>query len=205
MTTRLILTVVLLAALPASVGADGGAGPEREAVAPVGGNGALLLGRDRSNGLFFLLQGSRRPEAVRGASVADGGAAWSPTGRLVAFTDDSGVGPHVAIARRPSRTSVRLRGSWGLLDWQPLCTLRGAPGADRIRARARADLVCGFRRADVIHGGAGQDRLFGEEGDDRFLARDGEFDVVGCGTGRDTVLADRGDLVGFDCEQVVRR
>jgi hypothetical protein len=55
-----------------------------------------------------------------------------------------------------------------------------------------------------MEGGAGQDRLFGEEGNDRFLARDGEFDVIGCGPGRDTVLADRQDLVGVDCE-VVRR
>jgi hypothetical protein len=36
------------------------------------------------------------------------------------------------------------------------------------------------------------------------VARDGEFDVVGCGPGRDRVVADRGDLVGVDCERVSR-
>ena len=43
------------------------------------------------------------------------------------------------------------------------------------------------------------------EGNDRIVARDGRYDVIGCGPGRDSVLADRGDLVGSDCEQVVRR
>jgi hypothetical protein len=56
----------------------------------------------------------------------------------------------------------------------------------------------------VITGGPGNDKLFGEEGDDRILARDRAFDVVGCGPGRDTVVADAGDLVGRDCELVRR-
>lgn len=59
-----------------------GAGAKREAVAPVGGNGALLLGRSGSDALFVLHQGSRRPEVVRGVSVAENhAAAWSPDGR----------------------------------------------------------------------------------------------------------------------------
>jgi hypothetical protein len=48
------------------------------------------------------------------------------------------------------------------------------------------------------------DRLFGQQGDDRIDARDGGFDGVGCGPGRDVALADRADLVGVDCERVVR-
>ena len=372
MTTRLALSVLVMALLLAGTAA--GAGARLDAVTPVGGNGALLLGRDRSDLLFLLRPGSRRPEVVRGVFHAGGGAAWSPdghrlavasdaglaifdprtrgrkliassgagpnwspdgsrvaysargviwiktlglararrfargsdpswspdgkaiayrgrsgifvkalagrtrrvlrdysdpsctvghytpawspsgvgiaftasfvcsneagevsdsteiaktgspptslaggnedgpwgpvwspNGRLLAFTDDSGVGPHVAITRPRRRASIRLRGFWEPLDWQPLCTLRGGSGADRIRARTNADLACGFRGDDVIEGGAAQDRLFGEEGNDRFLARDGEFDVVGCGPGSDTVVADRQDLVGRDCERVVRR
>jgi Ca2+-binding RTX toxin-like protein len=58
---------------------------------------------------------------------------------------------------------------------------------------------------DEITGGAGRDRLFGEDGADRILAQDGEFDVVGCGAGRDSVVADSSDLVGLDCERVSRR
>lgn len=43
------------------------------------------------------------------------------------------------------------------------------------------------------------------EGDDRFCAGDGEFDVVGRGPGCDTVEADAHDLVGADCERLVRK
>ena len=57
----------------------------------------------------------------------------------------------------------------------------------------------------MISGGGGQDRIFGEDGDDRILAQDGAFDVIGCGAGRDTVFADRIDLVAVDCETVSRR
>jgi hypothetical protein len=66
------------------------------------------------------------------------------------------------------------------------------------------ELLCGLAGADLVRGGGGRDRLFGAEGDDRIDARDGVFDVVGCGAGRDTVTADRGDLVGADCERVRR-
>jgi Ca2+-binding RTX toxin-like protein len=66
-------------------------------------------------------------------------------------------------------------------------------------------LICGLAGDDTIDGNGGRDRLFGESGNDRFLARNGSFDVIGCGPGRDTVIADRIDLVGPDCERVSRR
>jgi hypothetical protein len=47
--------------------------------------------------------------------------------------------------------------------------------------------------------------LYGGDGNDVIRARDGSFDVVGCGPGRDAVIADRVDLVGVDCERVTRR
>jgi hypothetical protein len=34
--------------------------------------------------------------------------------------------------------------------------------------------------------------------------RDGELDHIGCGSGRDRVVADRGDDVARDCERVQR-
>jgi hypothetical protein len=37
------------------------------------------------------------------------------------------------------------------------------------------------------------------------LARDGEADVISCGSERDTVVADRLDRVDRDCERVLRR
>jgi Tol biopolymer transport system component len=89
-------------------------------------------------------------------------------------------------------------------DWQPRCTRSGTARADRLLGGRAAELLCGLGGADLIRGGRGADRLFGAEGDDRIEARDGTFDVVGCGAGRDAVIADRGDLVGADCERVRR-
>jgi hypothetical protein len=40
---------------------------------------------------------------------------------------------------------------------------------------------------------------------DEFFARDREFDVAGCGAGRDAVVADETDLVGRDRERASRR
>ena len=73
-----------------------------------------------------------------------------------------------------------------------------------MRGTRGADLVCGLGGNDRIAGGAGNDRLFGESGDDWIASRDRGFDVVGCGRGRDTALADPSDLVGGDCESVQR-
>jgi Ca2+-binding RTX toxin-like protein len=87
-------------------------------------------------------------------------------------------------------------------SWQPLCTRLGGPGRDALAGTSGRDLLCGLGGDDRISGGNGRDRLFGEDGNDRFFARDDEFDVVGCGSGRDVVVADRSDLVAVDCERV---
>jgi len=151
-----------------------------------------------------------QPDGAGKQRIAEGGsfATWSPDGRFLAY-QEAGGGLRVVIrsvATGGSRTLTVL-GDEGLserLDWQPRCTLRGGRGPDHLRGGSRANLVCGLRGPDVISGGAGSDRLFGEAGNDRILARDGTFDVVGCGPGRDSVVADGGDLVGRDCEHVVR-
>ena len=73
------------------------------------------------------------------------------------------------------------------------------------RGRAGSELVCGFGGPDRLAGGPGRDRLIGGDGNDSIDARGGGFDVVGCGLGRDSVVADRSDYVGVDCERVTRR
>jgi hypothetical protein len=42
-------------------------------------------------------------------------------------------------------------------------------------------------------------------GNDRIAARDGTRDTIRCGPGRDTVVADRKDVVAWNCERVRRR
>jgi dipeptidyl aminopeptidase/acylaminoacyl peptidase len=144
---------------------------------------------------------------VRQDGTDESSPVWSPDGRLLAYSvsDEEVTGREWIEVRRGERTTRVLSGTWYPVDWQPLCTMRGSTGADRLAGTARVDLICGLAGNDTLTGGAGRDRLFGEDGNDRFIARDGEFDVVGCGAGRDSVVADRGDLVGRDCEHVRRR
>jgi Ca2+-binding RTX toxin-like protein len=77
-------------------------------------------------------------------------------------------------------------------------------GDDSAYGRAGDDGVSGNTGDDRVYGGSGTDRLFGRRGDDLIESRDGERDLVYCGTGRDTVRADRYDVV-HRCERVFRR
>jgi hypothetical protein len=135
---------------------------------------------------------------------------WAPDGSRLAIAQDPGQGTdaglfeRIEIVTRVGGVLRSIRSTATPQDWQPVCSQRGSVRPDRIRGRAAGDLACGLGGDDTITGGAGRDRLFGEDGNDRFFARDGEFDIVGCGAGRDTVVADRSDLVGRDCERVTR-
>ena len=125
-----------------------------------------------------------------------------PDGRAIAYYNDE-IDPTGLKVLPLGGSARRIAPNWVPFDWPPVCGLRGGPRGDRLQGSHRADLVCGLGGNDD-HRPRGSDRLFGEDGNDRFYARDGEFDVVGCGAGRDSVVADRGDLVGRDCERVSR-
>ncbi|HYI18426.1 MAG TPA: calcium-binding protein [Solirubrobacteraceae bacterium] len=102
--------------------------------------------------------------------------------------------------------------------------LDGRGGDDTLVAGDAADEVLGGSGADAISGGMGDDRLVGGPGpdvisgdrparcneyhcdvaggygDDTIDARDGERDMIACGEGTDTVLADAVDVLAEDCE-----
>jgi RTX calcium-binding nonapeptide repeat (4 copies) len=80
-------------------------------------------------------------------------------------------------------------------------TLDGGTGDDTITGGDPSEAVLGGDGNDVLNAGGGQDRVDGGAGDDRIDARDGLVDVVDCGIGTDTVVADRGDAV-TNCEDV---
>jgi Ca2+-binding RTX toxin-like protein len=85
-------------------------------------------------------------------------------------------------------------------------TISGNGGNDRISAGSGSDRVTGDSGDDRINGGDGADELRGNRGDDTIDALDGDPDVVVCGPGRDTVIADRRlDDVARDCERVRER
>jgi Tol biopolymer transport system component len=134
--------------------------------------------------------------------------AWAPNGNWVAYKSWTPDGLEL-LSADGSRRRV-LTDSVGPVhdhdpDWQPVCTRRGGAAADTVTGTTRDELLCGLGGGDRIDGGRGLDRIFGGAGNDRIVARDGAFDVVGCGAGADTVVADRRDLVGVDCERIRRR
>jgi hypothetical protein len=110
----------------------------------------------------------------------------------------------------------RIRRGTGRAD-----TLLGGTGNDVLRGLAGDDLLRGGLGDDQLFGGGGSDQLFGEAGDDRIVGgtgrdrvaagtgadsvevRDGLRDEVWCGDGRDTVKADRRDVL-HACEEVRR-
>jgi Ca2+-binding RTX toxin-like protein len=75
---------------------------------------------------------------------------------------------------------------------------------DRLEGGTGDDSVLGAEGADRIVGNRGRDSLSGGAGGDTISARDGFTDTVRCGSGRDTVSADRRDRVARDCERVRR-
>jgi hypothetical protein len=86
-------------------------------------------------------------------------------------------------------------------------TIKGANGNDTIDGGAGNDNLTGGQDDDIITGGPGQDivNADGENnyagnwfGNDQVFVRDGERDVVTCGFGTDTVVADTIDV--FDAE-----
>ena len=96
--------------------------------------------------------------------------------------------------------------------------LNGGDGTDKLDGGPGNDHLDGGFGDDTIVGGPGQDRISGDlaagdcgpiwckypYGNDTIDARDGEVDSIVCGAGTDTVLADAGDVVDRDCENVTR-
>lgn len=93
-------------------------------------------------------------------------------------------------------------------------TFRGWKGPDRINAAAGndclisgggADKISGGQGNDHLYPGGGRDRISGGAGDDKIFAVDNRRDTINCGTGTDSVVANKRDRVAKNCEKVIRR
>ena len=91
----------------------------------------------------------------------------------------------------------------GAQDLESCDQTRGT-GNDGIYGGSGSDTLFGNVGNDTIAGGLGRDNLLGSAGDDRIYARDRERDSINCGSGRDTVFANRADSVSRNCERVHR-
>jgi N-acetylglucosamine-6-sulfatase len=90
------------------------------------------------------------------------------------------------------------------LNRRLLCTHEGTAGSDRIIGSTRYDIVCARDGNDLIQPEAGPDYVYAGGGNDLVHARDGDRDVITCGSGRDTVAVDTADVARADCERVRR-
>ena len=92
--------------------------------------------------------------------------------------------------------------------------MAGGPGDDNQDGGDGNDVIFANLGRDTTNGGPGNDRLFalikqdvtgpgdvagdtvsGDDGDDVIRVRDGEQDVVNCGTGFDTAFLDNADVI----------
>jgi uncharacterized repeat protein (TIGR01451 family) len=101
-------------------------------------------------------------------------------------------------------TLIGAEGSDWISGGNGIDMLIGGVGNDTMLGGAGADTLRGDAGDDKLNGGRGFDLLNGGTGNDHIDARDGERDVVYCGFGNDTVLADPLDET-LACEKVVVR
>jgi Ca2+-binding RTX toxin-like protein len=83
-------------------------------------------------------------------------------------------------------------------------SLAGGSGNDTVSGGAGKDAISGGPGSDTMSGGLGRDTVRGDAGNDKINVRDGQRDVVNCGSGRDSVTADKVDVLR-NCENVTRR
>jgi hypothetical protein len=81
-------------------------------------------------------------------------------------------------------------------------TINGDARANHLTGTPYADILNGLSGNDGLDGRAGNDTLNGGPGNDVIRARDGQRDIIDCGSGNDVVYADRTDHVASNCEVV---
>lgn len=156
------------------------------------GLGDLEAGRELVLGARATFTGTGRTRVTASASYAGGGD--------VDPSDDT-----VELLRDVSPCD--LLGTWG--KDRLVGTSRGEwicarPGWDYVDGRGGNDRIDAGNGDDIVVGGPGRDRIDAAGGADTIRVRDGERDVVDCGTETDLVVADRKDVLRH-CERVSRR
>ena len=114
-----------------------------------------------------------------------------------------GGGSAAPTVRRAPKARAGTAGSNTLTGTIRNDVIRGLGGNDRLYGRGGSDTLVGGPGNDLLDGGAGSDRLVAGAGNDTVKARDGRRDSIDCGPGRDSVTADRADVVR-GCERIAR-
>lgn len=145
-----------------------------------------------ASALDDVLTGTRGDDVICGLGGSD---TIKGLGGNDALYGDSCPGrASASTARLPSAAAARTRND----------LLVGGPGKDRLYGGPGKDRLYGGPGSDRLYGGPGSDRVYGGPGNDTIDVRGGRSDYVDCGGGRDTVRADKNDIVRA-CEHIRRR
>lgn len=104
-----------------------------------------------------------------------------------------------AVATPLASTVGAFSADWAVA-FDPVCTITGTEGRDRLIGTAGNDVICGLGGNDMIDGRGGNDVLFGDAGNDTLVGGPGKdilyggdgADVLMGGTGDDTLAGDSG-------------
>jgi dipeptidyl aminopeptidase/acylaminoacyl peptidase len=125
----------------------------------------------------------------------------------VAWNGPPDVTPSADVATGATTVAAcDILGTWGsdnLVGTARPDRICGRPGPDRINGGPGNDRIDAGSGADTVIGGSGRDTIDGGGGGDLIFVRDGQRDVVDCGTEQDIVVADRLDVLRH-CERVTR-
>ena len=174
---------------------------------PTGGEIAYIAER---NGVTELL--AVHPDGSGGRRITAAGVggdyAWSPDGEQLAVR----VGTRLGLVPAQSGR-LRLLAADGLAKAHPLWSPDGRRFVYDARTHGRSEVWIADARTlrerrltyHCQRPDPKSDRIQGTHLADRILARDGRRERISCGAGRDSVSADRRDVVARDCEVVRRR
>lgn len=226
-------------ATDALTGAAPGFSPDGTQIAYASADGPRLVGVDGSGATALAARPSWWPVDEGSAVASDGRIARSAVGecgdRVGIYVDDRRVTNSCRVEGTDGPDRLRSSGAlFQIVDGRggddvitgvgaaPLGDvllggagndqLTGGSLPDRLNGGPGDDTLHGGPNRDVLTGGPGRDRLDGEGGSDRIFARDGERDIVDCGTNtgrtnrtpeRDVAFVDSLDGVSH-CERVLR-
>jgi Ca2+-binding RTX toxin-like protein len=154
--------------------------------------------------VYYDLSDTVRGDCELHVRVTDAGFAYQGTGGADRIIADRGPARVAGAAGNDRLGATRFVGGVVLLGDAGDDRLAGNVAADSLFGGKDDDQLFGAEGDDRLDGGRGRDGYSGGPGRDRILARDGFTDTIRCGSGRDTVTADRRDRVARDCERVSR-
>jgi Ca2+-binding RTX toxin-like protein len=150
------------------------------------------------------------PFTVRVFEWSDSGKRSAAAGATVtgAALPTDGSGETTVVLAKTRKLSARRLGAIASAE-QSVCVAEPITRCPRLRGRilvgsGAAESIRGTRGGDRIRPGAGEDKVNARGGADLIRARGGGRDRIHCGSGNDTVVADRHDVILGGCE-VVRR